>query len=62
MPENNVPENNLPGNNTQKNTINTTSNKAIIYAGLQNYSFAMLSGGILIGFIAYIKYKQYKDI
>lgn len=49
-------------NTTSVNNSTTTANKTIIYAGLQSYTFAIIGGTVLIAVIAYIKYKQYKNI
>lgn len=62
-PSVNEPSVNEPsGNKATGNNSTTTANKTIIYAGLQNYTFAIIGGTILIATIAYIKYKQYKNI
>lgn len=41
---------------------NTQADKDINYAGLEDYTFAIIVGIILISFITYAKYRQYKNI
>ncbi len=65
--DNNVPDNNVPNNNTgkdneQKNNSSTAANKTINYAGLENYTFAIIAITVLVAVVAYTKYKQYKNI
>lgn len=53
---------NTPGGNHNENKDNTQYNNVISYAGLQDYTFAVIAGIVLIASIAYAKYKQYKNI
>lgn len=62
---NNTAEDNTTGNNTvEDNTTgnNTKSDKPLSYAGLENYTFAIIAITVLVAVVAYAKYKQYKNI
>ena len=58
-PENPANENN---NKVVENKDNTQANKNINYAGLEDYTFAIIAGIVLVAIISYIKYRQYKNM
>ncbi len=53
---------NTAGENTNKPVDNTQANKDINYTGLEDYTFAIIAGIVLVAFISYIKYRQYKNM
>lgn len=61
-PEN--PENPANKNNNKvvENKDNTQANKNINYTGLEDYTFAIIAGIVLIATISYIKYRQYRNM
>lgn len=62
-PSGNEPSGDEPsGNTTSVNNSTTTADKKIPYTGEQSIAFVIIGGTVLIAVIAYIKYKQYKNI
>ena len=54
--------NNEPTDNNQTSKDNTQANKNINYAGLEDYTFAIIAGIVFIAFMSYVKYRQYKNM
>ena len=60
-PEQPKPQDPKPSEN-KKPVDNTTADKNINYAGIEEYAIALIAGVVIVSIILYKKYKKYSDI